>query len=186
MLLGLDEKLGKLNTEVALPLGGGGGGGGGAVLVTVMANAGSDAEAVAVRAWIPMLPNVPTLEVDGVPESRPFAMLKAAQEGLLLTAKLIAWPLGSLTVGVNEYACPALTCVGGVPLMVGPDPDDPRVTLIRNAGSATETPLVRSYVDIVMVLDVPTFEADGVPESRPLAVLKAAQRGLFQMAKLPL
>ena len=58
--------------------------------MTVMPNAGSEAEAVAVRAWMAMLLNVPTFEAEGVPESWPFAMLKLAQVGLLVTAKLTA------------------------------------------------------------------------------------------------
>ena len=134
---------------------------------------------------MPMLLYIPTFAALGVPESLPFAMLKVAQVGLLVTAKLTVWPLGSLTVGVNEYALPACTAVAGVPLIVGAAAGDP-VTLMVNAGSMTEIPELRSYIDIAIALDVPTFEAEGVPESRPVAVLKVVQAGLFQMAKLPL
>jgi hypothetical protein len=73
---------------------------------TAMANAGSAAELVPLLTLITMLLSVPTLEADGVPESVPVVLAKVAQAGLSVMLKLTAWPLGLLTVGVNEYALP--------------------------------------------------------------------------------
>lgn len=46
-------------------------------------------------------------------------MLNAAQAGLFVMENDILRPAGSLAVGVNEYAVPAVTFVAGVPEMVG-------------------------------------------------------------------
>ena len=46
-------------------------------------------------------------------------MLNAAQAGLLVMENDMLRPAGSLAVGVNEYAVPAVTLVAGVPEMVG-------------------------------------------------------------------
>ena len=46
-------------------------------------------------------------------------MLNAAQAGLFAMENDMLWPAGSLAVGVNEYAFPAVTFVGGEPEMVG-------------------------------------------------------------------
>jgi hypothetical protein len=51
-----------------------------------------------------MLLSEPTFEAEGVPESEPVEVLKVAQAGLFVMVKLTDWPLGALTVGVNEYA----------------------------------------------------------------------------------
>jgi hypothetical protein len=100
MLPRLDKKLAKLNTGVAVVAGGGG------AALTVMVNAGSAAEPADALASISILSSAPTFDADGVPESEPVELLKAAQAGLFLMLKLTVWPLGALTVGVNEYAWP--------------------------------------------------------------------------------
>lgn len=82
MLLGCDEKLAKLKTEVAVV------GGGGGAAATVMVNAGSAAEPADVLALITMFLSVPTSAATGVPESKPFALLKVAQAGLFAMLKL--------------------------------------------------------------------------------------------------
>jgi hypothetical protein len=46
-------------------------------------------------------------------------MLNAAQAGLLVMENDMLRPAGSLAVGVNEYAVPAVTLVAGVPEIVG-------------------------------------------------------------------
>jgi hypothetical protein len=46
-------------------------------------------------------------------------MLKVAQAGLFVMENDRVYPDGPLAVGVNEYADPAVTLVGGVPEMVG-------------------------------------------------------------------
>ena len=46
-------------------------------------------------------------------------MLNAAQAGLFAMENDMLRPAGSLAVGVNEYAVPAVTLVAGVPEMVG-------------------------------------------------------------------
>jgi hypothetical protein len=51
-----------------------------------------------------------------------------------------------------------------------------------NAGSAAE--LADVLASITMFLSAPTSAATGVPESKPLLLLKVAQAGLFWMLKL--
>jgi hypothetical protein len=46
-------------------------------------------------------------------------MLNVAQAGLFVMENDRVYPDGSVAVGVNEYADPAVTLVGGVPEMVG-------------------------------------------------------------------
>jgi hypothetical protein len=46
-------------------------------------------------------------------------MLNAAQAGIFVMENDMLRPAGSLAVGVNEYAVPAVTLVAGVPEMVG-------------------------------------------------------------------
>ena len=46
-------------------------------------------------------------------------MLNAAQAGLFVMEKDMLRAAGSLAVGVNEYAVPAVTLGAGVPEMVG-------------------------------------------------------------------
>jgi len=76
-----------------------------------------------------------------VPLSRPVVVLKLAQEGLLTMENVRMLPDGSVAVGVNEYAVPAVTLVPGEPEIVGAD--EAAVTVIANAGSeALATPSV--------------------------------------------
>ncbi|HEV7136830.1 MAG TPA: hypothetical protein VGN43_09370 [Steroidobacteraceae bacterium] len=56
------------------------------------------------------------------------------------------------------------------------------LTVMVNAGNAAELAEVPASISIL--LSVPTFEADGVPESEPVVVLKSAQAGLLLMRKL--
>ena len=86
-------------------------------LATTMENAGSEALADPVLVEITTLEYVPTLAAVGVPESAPFAMLNDAQDGLLEIENVAVCPLGTVTVGLKEYAVPAVAVVGGVPLM---------------------------------------------------------------------
>jgi hypothetical protein len=46
-------------------------------------------------------------------------MLKVAQAGMFLIENDRVLPDGSVVVGVNEYAVPAVTPAGGVPDMLG-------------------------------------------------------------------
>jgi hypothetical protein len=55
----------------------------------------------------------------GVPDKRPVELLKVAQMGLLATENVSAFPSGSEALGWNAYGWPAVTDVGGVPLMTG-------------------------------------------------------------------
>ena len=84
-----------------------------------MLNAGKAADCAPSLTRITMFGKVPTLELVGVPVSEPEAMLNVPHEGMLVMLKLRVVPEGPLAVGVNEYAWPAVTCVGGVPLIVG-------------------------------------------------------------------
>src|SRR5580700_8924429 len=84
--------VGGVQLSVALPLAG---------PVTVMLNGASDAAAEPSLTLITMLLNVPTLALDGVPESLPELLLKLAHDGRLLTEKVSGLPSGSLALGVN-------------------------------------------------------------------------------------
>ncbi len=55
----------------------------------------------------------------GVPVSAPVEVLNAAQLGRFVIDQVSARPSGSEPVGRNEYALPAVTDVGGVPLRTG-------------------------------------------------------------------
>src|SRR5688572_19156645 len=68
---------------------------------------------------MPMFENVPTFAAVGVPANRPVAVLKVAQVGRFVMLKVSVPPSGSLAVGVNAYAVPAATDVGGAPEIVG-------------------------------------------------------------------
>ncbi len=92
-------------------------------------------------------------------------------------------PLGSVVEGVKLYAEPAVTEVGGLPLMVGgPLPPELAVTVIEKLGNEAE--LVPSLTEIVMPENVPTLLEDVVPESCPVLVLKLAQPGLLVIEKV--
>ena len=49
----------------------------------------------------------------------PVEVLNEAQDGRFWTLKVSVRPAGPLAVGVKEYGLPAVTCAGGVPLIVG-------------------------------------------------------------------
>jgi hypothetical protein len=147
--------------------------------VTAMANAGSETLAAPSLTLMPMLANVPLLA--GVPVSRPVAVLNVAQLGRFTIAKVKVPPSGSLAVGVNEYAVPTVTVVGGVPEIVGAW-FAAALTVMANAGS--ETLAAPSLTPITMLAKAPTFAAPGVPVSCPVAVLNAAQLGRFVIANV--
>ena len=90
-----------------------------AAALTVIANASSDADALPSLTLITIPLYVPASLADGVPLSCPVAMLKVAQAGLFEIENDRVLPDGSVVVGVNEYAVPAVTLVAGVPEMVG-------------------------------------------------------------------
>jgi len=119
---------------------------------------------------------VPTFAAVGVPDSMPLVVLNVAQVGLFCTLKLNAPPLGSLVDGVKLYAEPAVTLVAGVPLMLGPAG---AVTEMLNGARAAEA--VPSLAVMMMLLYVPSCAVVGVPVRAPLAMLNAAQEGLFWM-----
>src|SRR5262245_27627561 len=68
---------------------------------------------------MPMLENVPTFAAVGAPANRPVAVLNVAQAGRFVMLKVSVPPSGSLAVGVNAYAVPAVTNAGGTPAIVG-------------------------------------------------------------------
>ena len=118
--------------------------GGLAEAFTVIEKLGSEAELVPSLTEIRMPVNVPTLLEDGVPDSWPVLLLKLAQLGLPEMEKVSVLPLGSVVEGVKVYAEPAVTEVGGEPLMVGGG----LVTVIEKLGSDAE--LVPSLTEITM------------------------------------
>lgn len=76
---------------------------------------------------------------------------------------------------------PSSFSVGAVQLRVA-EPVDTLTTVIENAGSVASPPLP-SLTLITMFELVPTSAAVGVPDRRPVVVLKLAQAGLFAIPK---
>ena len=74
-------------------------------------------------------------EAPGVPCNVPFVGLNVAQAGRFVMLKVSVPPSGSLAVGVNAYAVPAVTNVGGTPVIVG-GWFGAALTTIENAASA--------------------------------------------------
>lgn len=101
-----------------------------APVATVMAKAGREALATPSVTPITIPEYVPTSVAAGVPLSCPLAISKAAHAGLLLMENVMPPPDGSLAVGVNEYATPAVAFAPGVPEIEGP-----ATTVIVKAGS---------------------------------------------------
>ena len=66
--------------------------------------------------------------------------------------------------------------VRGVPLIVGARLAGALTWMVKEVNEAVAVP---SLTVIVIRADVPTFALVGVPDSRPLVVLKVAQLGLF-------
>src|SRR5579864_4669959 len=125
-----------------------------------------------------MFEKVPTLELEGVPLSAPVDVLKVAHAGKFWTLNVSFSPAGPLAVGVKEYAWPSLTCVAGVPLIVG----GTALTWILNAGSEADS--WPSLTLITMFGNVPTLELEGVPLKVPVEALNAAQAGRFCTLKV--
>ena len=67
-----------------------------------MANAGNAALDVPSVTLITMFEYVPTFAAAGVPLNWPVLLLKVAQDGLLLIAKVSVFALGSVVVGAKE------------------------------------------------------------------------------------
>ena len=111
-----------------------------------------------------------------MPDKRPEVVLNVAQAGLLATENVSVFPSGSEALGWNAYGWPAVADVGGVPLMVGARL--PVATLIEKG--ASEALAVPSDTEIVTPLKVmPAKLLLGVPDKRPVALLKAAHVGLL-------
>jgi len=83
-----------------------------------------------------------------VPDTRPVVVLNAAQAGWLAIVNVSAFPSGSVALGWNAYGWPAVTDVGGVPLMTGARL--PVATLIEKG--ASEALAVPSETEIAMLL----------------------------------
>jgi hypothetical protein len=84
----------------------------------------------------------------------------------------------SLAVGVNEYAAPAATIVGGTPEIAG----GALVTVIENA--ASEVDACPSFTLITRFEYVPVCAVDGVPWRRPLVESNVAHGGVVLMLKI--
>ncbi len=127
-----------------------------------------------------MFENVPTFEVDGVPDRRPVLVEKLAQAGRFVIENVSESPSASAAVGVKLYAVPAVMLAGGTPEIVGArfaggGVVGAAVTWMRNDGS--EALSLPSDTEIVMLPDVPTFAAAGVPVTAPVLAFRLAQVG---------
>ena len=131
--------VGGVHDSVALPL---------ALCVTMIAEDGRDALAVPSETEIAMLPYVPAWVLLGVPDTWPVVVLNEAQTGLLAIVNVKVFPSGSMALGWNAYGWPAVTDVGGVPLMAGARL--PVATLIEKG--ASEALAVPSDTEIAMLL----------------------------------
>src|SRR5262245_36773640 len=90
--------------------------------------------------------------------------------GLLSAENVSVSRSASLAVGMNAYAAPAATVLGGAPEIVGA-----RFgcgTVIANAGSETGGDLP-SVTPIEMLAKVPTSPGPGVPDSAPAELMLA-------------
>ena len=101
----------------------------------------------------------------------PDEVLNEAHEGLFWIEKVRAVALAAFVLGLNEYAVPAVTCVGGLPEIVRA-----AATLIEKA--ASEALLVPSLTLMTIFEYVPALAAAGVPESWPLAAAEGRPGGL--------
>ena len=86
---------------------------------TTIANAGREAVRLPSLTLMLMFEYVPVCALLGVPDSLPVVVLNVAQAGLFVMLNVSVLPSGSFAVGVNAYATPVLTDVGGVPEIVG-------------------------------------------------------------------
>jgi hypothetical protein len=108
---------------------------------------------------------------------------KLAHAGLFVMVKFRLSPSASETVGLNEYGCPTLAEVTGVPLITGARfggstvPED--LTAIEKAGR--DTVVVPSDTAMTMLEWVPTCVDVGVPRNLPVDVLNVAHAGLLVM-----
>jgi hypothetical protein len=82
------------------------------------------------------------------------AVLNVAQAGTFVIENTSVPPRGLEAVGVNEYALPVSTLVGGVPLIVG-GAVAPDTVIVKGASEADADP---SDTEIVMFEFVPTFD----------------------------
>jgi hypothetical protein len=123
---------------------------------------------------MPMFANVPTLADVGVPCNRPVELLNVAHAGRFVMLKVSVPPSGSLAVGWNEYAVPAVTDVCGTPLIVGGWLGAALTTIWNVASCALSWP---SLTPMPMFANVPTCADAGVPCRRPVVVLNVAQLG---------
>jgi hypothetical protein len=131
---------------------------------TAIVNAASDTVVVPSLTRIVTFAYEPTFEALGVPDKRPVVVLNAAHDGLFAMLNVSALPFGSLAVGVNAYALPAVTERAGEPLIVGGElPDVAALTAIEKAGS--DALALPSLTVILMFEYVPTLLLVGLPAS---------------------
>jgi hypothetical protein len=96
---------------------------------------------------------VPTFALVGVPASRPVLPLNVAQLGRFVIENVSVLPSGSLAVGWNAYAVPAVTVVAGAPDITGGELGG-GFTTIENVGS--DAVALPSLTLITMLPYVPT------------------------------
>jgi hypothetical protein len=83
-----------------------------------MVNGAREALLLPSLAAMTISPDVPTSPAVGVPVNAPVVVLKLAQAGWPVIEKVTVPVLAADTVGLKEYALPAVTLAAGVPAML--------------------------------------------------------------------
>jgi hypothetical protein len=148
------------------------------VLDTVIENGASETFFEPSVTAIVMFAYVPAFAAVGVPLSAPDSVLNVAHTGLFAMLKRSGSPSTSLALGWNAYVALITAAVAGAPEMTGAVLSR---LLARIAKLFSARVLTPSLTAMRMSAHQPTVV--GVPESRPVAVLKLAHAGLLAIVK---
>ena len=143
--------------------------------ITVMEKAARLSEDSPSETLITMFELVPASASPGVPDRRPVDESKLAHVGRLEMENVSVSLSGSDAVGVNKYATPAFTLLGGEPEIRGGEFVADALTVIENAPRLAED--VPSDTLITIFPSVPASPIVGMPDNFPVDESKLAQDG---------